>query len=184
MRRQLEQFDCMFHGIVLTGGMTEISMIIQDQILRFRLILPSFSWNNIFVNLVLMAVFFLFDQRSSKWSCLEHQQSKKRNLSWWKHGTLRLPTKSSFYLQEKNYISNLFWIVRHAQTTFILVARKTSTIEEKEATKQERREHEELKGKLDERREGGPASSSPESPRIKSRINGLPNWPASSSRLL
>jgi hypothetical protein len=35
----------MFHGIVLTGGMAEISMIIQDQILRFRLILFSLSWN-------------------------------------------------------------------------------------------------------------------------------------------
>lgn len=42
-------------------------------------------------------------------------------------------------------------------------------MEEKEATKQERRDHEELKGKLDERREGGPASSSPESARIKTR---------------
>jgi len=48
-------------------------------------------------------------------------------------------------------------------------------MEEKEATKQERREHEELKGKLDKRGEGGPASSSPESARIQSLINGLPN---------
>lgn len=64
----------MFHGIVLAGGMAEISMIIQDQILRFRLILFSLR-ETIFVNLVLMQVFYLFDQRWSKWSCLEHQQS-------------------------------------------------------------------------------------------------------------